>query len=77
MVRVFTSMALAVELTQSRWCRRPSEYEDKAAELQLDLRRERSALESAASRQKQTQQGVTVTCDHRPFARFMTFKLPA
>ncbi|DBA73401.1 hypothetical protein WJX77_003457 [Trebouxia sp. C0004] len=33
-----------------------NEYEDKAAELSLDLRRERSALDSAANRQQQIQQ---------------------
>ncbi len=70
-------MALAVHVTQAQWCRRPSEYEGKAAELQLDLRRERSALESVANRQKQTQQGVAIIRDHRPFARFMKFELPA
>jgi len=37
-----------------------AEYEDRAAELQLqlDLRREQSALESATSRQKQARQGM-------------------
>ncbi len=69
-------MALAVDVAQAQWCRRPSEYEDKAAELQLDLRKARSALESAANRQKQTQQGVATACDYRPFARFMKFELP-
>lgn len=33
------------------------DYEDKAAERQLDLRRERNALESAVKRQKDTQHG--------------------
>ncbi len=69
-------MALAVDVAQAQWCRRPSEYEDKAAELQLDLRRERSALESATNRQKQTQQGVAIACDHRHFACSMRLELP-
>lgn len=36
----------------------PPDYEDKAAERQLDLRRERNILESAAKRQKDTNHGV-------------------
>lgn len=35
----------------------PSEYEDKAAERQLDLRRERNTLESAVKSQKDTKHG--------------------
>ncbi|KAA6424717.1 MAG: hypothetical protein FRX49_05384 [Trebouxia sp. A1-2] len=68
-------MALAVDATLTPWCRRPLEYEDRAAELQLDFRRERSALESAANRQKQTQQGVAAACDHRHFSCLMKFEL--
>ncbi|KAL0045671.1 hypothetical protein WJX82_001249 [Trebouxia sp. C0006] len=41
-----------------------SEYEDKAAELQLDLKRERSALESTTNRQKQTQQEASRQKQH-------------
>ncbi|DBA80474.1 hypothetical protein WJX79_007113 [Trebouxia sp. C0005] len=41
-----------------------NEYEDRAAELQLDFRRERSALESAANRQKQTQQEASKQKQH-------------
>lgn len=38
-----------------------TDYEDKAAELELDLRREHNTLDSAVKRQKDTKHGLTET----------------